>query len=87
MFTFLLGTWLQIGVRVRLFKPSAYAFDYHISHQSRTDSLFFNWSATGRSEGSKNTPELKFKSGTHQSISYSYPALKVRLLTYLIPGP
>ena len=29
----------QIGVRIRLHKPSAYALDCHISHQSRTDSL------------------------------------------------
>ena len=35
------------------------ALDCHISHQSRT-----NWSATGRSEGSKNITGLKFESLT-----------------------
>ena len=55
---------LQIRVRVRLFNPSTFALDYHISHQSRTDSLLFNWSATGRSEGSGNITGLKFKSRT-----------------------
>ena len=51
---------LQIGGRVRhsvqarLFKPGTFALDCHISHQSCTSSLLFNWSATGRSEGSEN---------------------------------
>ena len=59
---------LQIGVRVRLFKLGAFAFDYHISHQSRTDSLLFNWSATVRSEGSENITGLKFESRTRSPM-------------------
>ena len=59
---------LQIRVRVRLFKPSAYAFDYRISHQSRTDSLFFNWSGTGRSEGSENVIGSKFESRSRSDV-------------------
>lgn len=71
---------LQIGVRVRdlawgrLFKPSAYTLDYHISHQSCTDTLLFSWSATGRSEGS-NWIEI-WKSYLY-SIAYSYSNVKV----------
>ena len=37
-----------------------YKIEYHISH-SRTDSLLFNWSATGRSEGSGNETGLNSK--------------------------
>ena len=51
-------------VRIRLFKPSAYALDCHISHQFRTNSLLFNWSATGRSEGYGNVTGLTFESRT-----------------------
>ncbi len=42
-----------------------YGFDYQISHHSRADSLLFNWSAKGRSGGSRNVTGLKFKSCTH----------------------
>ena len=51
-----------------LFKPSAYTLDYHISRQSRTDSLLFNWSATGKSEGSGNETGLKSESRTRSRI-------------------
>ncbi len=42
-------------------------FDHYISHQSRTDSLLFNWSAVGRSEGSGNV-----RNWTEIRKSYSY---------------
>ena len=60
---------IQDLVRVGLFKPSVFALDCHISLQSRTDSLLFNWSATGTSECSGNITGLKFESCSY-SISY-----------------
>lgn len=58
-----------MGVQTRfstnkLFKPDAYGFDYEISNQSCTNSLPFNWSATGRNKGSVNVTGKKFKSST-----------------------
>ena len=50
------------------FKPSAFAFDYGISHQSHNNSLLFNWLATGRSEGSGNITGLKFGSRSRTRI-------------------
>ena len=41
----------RIGVRVRLFKPSASTLDCHISHQSLTDLSF----STGQQQGGVRT--------------------------------
>lgn len=63
---------LQIGVqeqewvKLQLIEASAHAFDYHMSQPSHTESLLYNWSATGRGRGSGNvTGGLKFKSRTN----------------------
>ena len=57
---------LQIGVRVRLFKPTCIAHpqDHHVSLQSRYQNLHFYWSVTGKSEGSGNNIVLKVDSRT-----------------------
>ena len=57
-------------MQLRLFKPSACGLGYHTSHESRTNSLLLNWSATGRSEGSENVIAWIGK-------SHSYSDLKV----------
>lgn len=79
---------IQIGVqdwvRVWLSKPSAYTFDYHDLHQSRTDSLLFDWSATGRSEHSRNVTGLKFESPTRtQSCSQIWRSLNLVCCQYV----
>ena len=45
---------------------NAFALDCHILLQ--TESLLFNWSPTGRNEGSKNVTGLKFESRTRTPI-------------------
>ena len=51
---------------------------YHISHQSHTDSLLLNWSATGRREGSGNVTGLKFNS--LYLILYTFSDLNVPII-------
>lgn len=53
-----------MGVQVRVSKLVLMTNDYHILHQSLTDSLAFNWTATGKSEDFKNVTEMKFESLT-----------------------
>ena len=59
-----IGVRIRNLVRVRLFKPSAFALDCHISLQSLADSLLRNWSGTERSEGFGNITGLGFETHT-----------------------
>lgn len=59
------------GLGIQLFKTIYYAFDYN-SKACTVPVFYWNWSATGWSEGSGFSTVLKCESRNSHSISYSY---------------
>ena len=67
---FFINSGLHIEVRVRLFKPRWHTQNHYKAYKCCSWSLHLYWSATGRSDGSRNVTGLKFENRTRtQSLT------------------
>ena len=55
---------------------SAYCFDYRISQQSHAHSLFFKWSATAGSEGSRRFRKSYSYLGAFKVVTFALDVLR-----------